>query len=294
MSDDVLRRAARALRDRSDGAPPPGRSTKQEVLRALDRGRAPASPRARALALALAAALVVPTAWAAAATGRMPSLRHALSLVLGPPPPPLPALGPPAPESQGRPAGAAAKAPAPGRVDDAAPAAAEAPDAPEAPADATASAPPVASNPPSPGPGQWFAPTSPPPPSPPSPSPAPPRPATAPTRPPAALAEKAPPPLPATTSGEVPAAAGADELYERAHRAHFAGGDPAAALAAWDRYLAAAPRGRFALEARYNRAVALARLGRRDEAARALAPFAAGEFGGYRRAEAERLLRSLR
>jgi hypothetical protein len=90
------------------------------------------------------------------------------------------------------------------------------------------------------------------------------------------------------------AAAEVDALYREAHEAHFVRKDPAAALAAWDRYLlAAGPTGRFALEARYNRAIALVRLGRRSEAASALRPFANGDYGGYRRDEARELLSTL-
>jgi hypothetical protein len=86
-----------------------------------------------------------------------------------------------------------------------------------------------------------------------------------------------------------------DALYREAHEAHFVRHDPAAALAAWDHYLAAAGSGgRMSLEARYNRAIALVRLGRRDEARQALEPFARGEYGGYRREDAARLLASLR
>jgi TolA-binding protein len=79
-------------------------------------------------------------------------------------------------------------------------------------------------------------------------------------------------------------------LYSRAHRAHFVERDPSAALAAWDAYLAGHPDGRFALEARYNRAISLVRLGRRREAREALTPFAEGTYGGYRRTEARALL----
>ena len=78
--------------------------------------------------------------------------------------------------------------------------------------------------------------------------------------------------------------------YRRAHALHFRGGAPAETLAAWDAYLAAYPRGRFAAEARYNRAIVLVRLDRIDDARAALAPFAAGEIeGGYRQAEAAEL-----
>lgn len=85
----------------------------------------------------------------------------------------------------------------------------------------------------------------------------------------------------------------AHDLYRAAHRAHFADHDPAKALGAWDAYLAAAPGGRFSLEARYNRALCLIRLGRHEEARSALAPFAAGSHGEYRRAEAQALLDGL-
>jgi hypothetical protein len=86
-----------------------------------------------------------------------------------------------------------------------------------------------------------------------------------------------------------------EALYRRAHDLHFHGSDPAAALAAWDRYLAAEPDGRFSVEARYNRALVLIRLGRHAEARAALIPFARGEVvpAGYRRAEAEQLVERL-
>lgn len=83
-------------------------------------------------------------------------------------------------------------------------------------------------------------------------------------------------------------------LYREAHRAHFVQRNWGAALAGWDRYLAAHPRGNFAVEARYNRALCLVRLGRHDAARQALAPFAAGAVGGgYRSAEASALLEAL-
>jgi hypothetical protein len=83
------------------------------------------------------------------------------------------------------------------------------------------------------------------------------------------------------------------ELYRAAHRAHFVAQDSAAALQAWDAYLGAAPTGRFAVEARYNRALCLLRLGRAEAARAALTPFAEGTFGDYRRREAVELLRAL-
>jgi len=57
--------------------------------------------------------------------------------------------------------------------------------------------------------------------------------------------------------------------------------------------LGAAPRGRFANEARYNRAICLVRLGRHAEAQRDLEPFASGAMG-YRQNEARQLLLELK
>ena len=124
---------------------------------------------------------------------------------------------------------------------------------------------------------------------------------SAPEAPPAAEPTPAPAaeptPVPAPERGAVkPAAAAADpahDLYRVAHAKHFAQGDAAGALGAWDAYLAAAPRGRFATEARYNRALCLVRLGRSAEAQAALEPFAAGRFGGYRQREASELSAAL-
>ena len=65
-----------------------------------------------------------------------------------------------------------------------------------------------------------------------------------------------------------------------------------AALAAWDAYLAAEPNGQLVVEATYNRALCLVRLGRLADARTALLPFARGEVApaGYRRAEAKALI----
>lgn len=82
-----------------------------------------------------------------------------------------------------------------------------------------------------------------------------------------------------------------EALFREAHELHFRGGDPAAALVAWDAYLAAEPHGRFTAEARYNRALVLVRLGRFTDARTALAPYARGEIArGYRQDEARALL----
>ena len=88
-----------------------------------------------------------------------------------------------------------------------------------------------------------------------------------------------------------PALAAAPDLYRVAHQLHFHGKDPGAALAAWNAYLASQPSGRFAVEARYNRAMSLVRLRRYRDALTALQPFARGDImpAGYRQSEAQRL-----
>jgi hypothetical protein len=86
----------------------------------------------------------------------------------------------------------------------------------------------------------------------------------------------------------------ADGAYREAHRAHFDQRDDSRALSAWDLYLELAEPGHpLLLEARFNRAITLYRLGRRDAARKALEPFASGDYGGYRREEARRLLEAL-
>jgi hypothetical protein len=78
--------------------------------------------------------------------------------------------------------------------------------------------------------------------------------------------------------------------YGRAHAAHFASDDPARALGLWDAYLRGFPAGVFVPEARFNRALCLLRLGRREAAVVALRPFANGAFGDYRVREARSLI----
>lgn len=82
-------------------------------------------------------------------------------------------------------------------------------------------------------------------------------------------------------------------LYRRGHDAQFKEANPARALQAYDAYLKEQPEGRFAVDARYNRALCLVRLGRHAEARTALRPFANGDFGDYRKHDAERLLEAL-
>lgn len=64
----------------------------------------------------------------------------------------------------------------------------------------------------------------------------------------------------------------------------------ARAIEAWDAYLRVAPSSALAPEARYNRALGLVRANRFAEAKRALLPFAEGKYGAYRREEAQALL----
>jgi hypothetical protein len=80
-------------------------------------------------------------------------------------------------------------------------------------------------------------------------------------------------------------------LFRRAERLHRA--QDTEAIAAWDAYLRVAPMGALVPEARYNRALALLRAGRREDARLALEPFAAGDFGGYRAREARTLIEQL-
>jgi TolA-binding protein len=93
-------------------------------------------------------------------------------------------------------------------------------------------------------------------------------------------------PSPAVHSGDT----AESQAYAFAHRAHFADGEPARALRAWNAYLDQFPHGTLAPEARFNRALCLVRLGRRAAAAAALRPLAAGGAGGYRQREASVLL----
>lgn len=97
------------------------------------------------------------------------------------------------------------------------------------------------------------------------------------------------------TRTEEPALAAAPDLYRVAHQLHFHGADPSASLAAWDTYLASESSGRFAVEARYNRAMALIRLRRYHDAQLALQPFALGLVSptGYRQREAQQLSQRL-
>lgn len=115
---------------------------------------------------------------------------------------------------------------------------------------------------------------------------------------PSAQAPKTPNVQPASTPAPAPpvprsdAESSADtalSIYQRAHQSHFVSKDYLSALRGWEHYLRVAPAGPLALEARYNRALALLHLGRKSEAQAALEPFVRGQYGGYRQQEAQQL-----
>ncbi|MBK9259362.1 MAG: hypothetical protein IPM54_05945 [Polyangiaceae bacterium] len=269
MKDELLREATRALREEADGSPGKQAETRARIVRTLKERRARKLAAIRVF-VPIAAVLVGSVAWASA-THRLPGVWYELKDNLGfgraeveeapvdvPADPPAPrrvakALDVKAPE----PAAEVVEAPAPTDVEPA--------PQPEDVEGQAAAAPKMAAA----APPRIVAPTDVP------------------------KVDAAPADVP-----KVDAAAAAPEvrvdpaeaLYRAAHEAHFVTRNSSAALAAWDAYLAAAPRGRFALEARYNRALCLVRLGRKAEAQRALEPFAAGAYGGYRKAEARSLV----
>ncbi|WP_437302077.1 tetratricopeptide repeat protein [Sorangium sp. So ce388] len=287
MKDDVLRDAARALRDEADASRGRRDETRARVMRSLKAQRARRLTTVR-LVVPLAAVLVGSAAWASAARwfpDAWNDIASQLGLAAADPPDAPP--GPPPSRARLAPRRAAeADAPAP----EAEPSVAEL--APPAP-------PPLASG---------VAPLAPP-----APSDAPSESAPAPRRTPVVAVAPAPQaarraaspsaasPSPAARPQandpqavqRPPAGPDTDALYQTAHRAHFVERNPSAALGAWDAYLAAAPRGRFAVEAQYNRALCLVRLGRTDEARRALEPFAQGAHGGYRQTESRSLLEAM-
>ena len=77
-------------------------------------------------------------------------------------------------------------------------------------------------------------------------------------------------------------------LFRRAQALHLA--HDAKAIEAWDAYLRVAGTSPLAPEARYNRALGLVRAKRLSEAREALQPFAEGRYGRYRMEEAGALL----
>jgi hypothetical protein len=114
-------------------------------------------------------------------------------------------------------------------------------------------------------------------------------PAVAPEEP---AATPAPPVLNVTPAApQAPAESAELALFRRAQKLHTA--KDRGAIAAWDDFLRVAPKSPLATEARYNRALGLIRAGRSDDARKALAPFASGDMGGYRKREAAELIEAL-
>ncbi|GAB5541770.1 MAG: hypothetical protein SangKO_015300 [Sandaracinaceae bacterium] len=103
----------------------------------------------------------------------------------------------------------------------------------------------------------------------------------------ARVARRSPRPAVAPASPADGAARIERERFERAYRLHFRGDSPEAALGAWDAYLRAHPDGRYALEARYDRALCLVRLDRLAAARVALEDVVQR---GYRVSDARALL----
>lgn len=269
MTDDLLKAATRALRD--EGEPrTDGHLTRARVMASLHQGTLRRRTRL-AFMLPVAACLAAGTAWGTA-TGRLPAAFRALGEIVSPSAKPAPARSAPAPVTAVKPSLPARPGVEP------APAAVEAPVVPEVKPTASVETPVAA-------------------------------PATE-AKPAASVAAPAVEAKPASTPAATPAAPPASaparpatsasatfhdpdgDLYRLAHEAHFVQHDDARALSAWEAYLRAAPGGRLATEARYNRALCLLRLGRDAEARHALAPFAAGKMG-YRQNEARQLLDAL-
>lgn len=290
--DDLLAKATRELREAGDPPLPELRQTRRRIMEAASRAEKP-SRRWVWLVGQLAAFLLAATALAAT-TGQLQPMIEAVRVLVGAPSAaPEPAPVQPRPRGARLPAASAAPAALPPSAEADAVLPSEAATAlPAGAVEALATLPAADDMAPALPRGEAVRP-----------------PGAAPAAP-GLRTEVEPPTAPDAThsaalahatdaSSELPAATAPVSdpdlaLYREAHRAHFVQRDSRAALAAWDRYLAAHPRGSFALEARYNRALCLVRLGRHDAARQALAPFAAGDVGGgYRRTEASALLEAL-
>jgi len=268
MNDsDILARAAQALREAHSGERAASGFTRARIMNTLHRER-----RRRILRWALCSPLVsvllVGSAWAQS-TGNWPVIWRAVTSVFS-------AAPEPSTRGPSRPRELATRAPGPVEPPPAAaprepepePASLE-PSAPEPTGPATASPPEREST-------------------------------IVPERPKRAARSRPPRPLPDDTeprpAPEPAAPAAARELasFRAAHDLHFRGDRPREAIAAYEAYLREYPRGRFVPEARYNSALDRIKLGERAAAREALAPFAAGDYGGYRQKEASQLLDALR
>jgi hypothetical protein len=266
MSDDLLKAATQALQDETadgDEAVNDGRFTRARVMASLHQGRLKRRTRL-AFILPIAACLAAATAWGAA-TGKLPAVFHALTELVS-------FKAGKAQRDVTASLGTASSSNATTKAPDASAPTASAAETPLDTVARTQQTPEAAAAPS----GVVQAP---------------------------AQAVQAPAPSHADATAAAPTGAVAPsasaafhdadgDLYRLAHEAHFVSHDYARALDAWDAYLREAPRGRFATEARYNRAICLLRLGRDAEARQALEPFASGKMG-YRQSEASQLLEEL-
>lgn len=274
MTDDLLRKASQALREETDTAEDSARFTRSRVMASVHKSEVRRRTRL-AFILPIAASFAAATAWGTV-NGKTGAWIAEIGETLGfaaapaaPPPPAVPktkpaprstAPTPPAVPTRGEVAASEVAPPADSGPSNARPLSANAAPKPTRGATPLNASAKVANNPP---------------------------PSVASAAPSASAS------LPDGAPTKLDISDHAHELYRAAHRRHFVEHDYAAALGAWDTYLREAPSGRFVLEARYNRALCLARLGRNAEARGALTPFAAGQFGGYRQREASALMDAL-
>jgi TolA-binding protein len=258
MNDDVLARAARALRAETEGDDAGARFTRSRIMASVHEERVKRRTR-WAFLIPIAATFVVGSAFAAA-TGAghraLEVVRHALGMHAGRTPATR-ASFPETPSNAGPRRAAKGVAPTPSTEQ-----------APSAPPAAPPTEEPAVLPPPVGGPSPVAAPA-------------------------AAVGKAGASSAPGSVAPAPSAADPTFELYRTAHQAHFLDRDWSRALSGWDAYLRAAPRGALAPEARYNRALCLLRLHRNDEARAALKPFAQGSYGSYRRDDAQKLLEAL-
>lgn len=292
MSDDLLERMAKALREEGGKEPSPERSA---LVRARVMSQAKRRAQLRPQGLWQWAAVVclgffVSSAMAHVIKVQLPRVIEALRAEPAPVPQPPKA----AKKRPLQPRAAVPEAPAPNVASEPV-----APLAPAVPAERSVDAvSPVANAAPS-APRPRPAPTKRPAKTAPLPAPAPKPPAPAPAE--TALAVRLPDDEPAPVPSDPPPSAAPVErraaesaeltLFRRAQSLHLSH-DPRA-IEAWDSYLRVAGTSALAPEARYNRALGLVRARRFAEAKAALAPFAQGKYGDYRREEARALLARL-
>jgi hypothetical protein len=264
--NDLLEQATRALRETTSEPQPRSGLTRARLLESAEKRYTPRRVGILRWVVAIVAALAASTALARVAQ-YWPEIKRVIAPESGvrsnaaphqkkPAPKPAPAVAPSQPSAAGAPA---LEAPAVMQPASAPPALATAPALPKKRTAPVHRAKPMPHEQPTPVPAV--------------------EPAPAPTA--VAAAPPTPTATPAPESAEL-------ALFRRAQRLHLAR-DPRA-LSAWDDFLRVAGEGALAPEAKYNRALCLIRLGRAADAKRALTPFAGGEYGNYRRAEAKSLI----